>query len=362
MAMKNQYKVIGVMSGTSLDGIDLVYVELIYENKHWKFNILEAETIEYSQLWKERLEKALLLDKKQILQLDERYTVHLASVIRQFIEQYNLKCIDAVCSHGHTVFHRPDLGYTVQIGNMPILADLLQQKVVCDFRVEDVSLGGQGAPLVPIGDRLLFGEYQACLNLGGFANISFDNEQSRVAYDLVPVNVLLNEQAQKEGKAYDKNGLWAERGKVDDNLLQELNSLEYYRELPPKSLGMEFVNTSVKPILEKYNLSVCDFLATLAEHIAMQIGNGIPLKNKSKVLVTGGGAHNNFLLYRIRHYSPELVFEKPKNLIIDYKEALIFALLGVLKLRNEVNVLASVTGAARDHSSGKIYDFFDEKQ
>jgi anhydro-N-acetylmuramic acid kinase len=238
------------MSGTSLDGIDLVYVELIYENKHWKFNILEAETIEYSQLWKERLEKALLLDKKQILQLDERYTVHLASVIRQFIEQYNLKCIDAVCSHGHTVFHRPDLGYTVQIGNMPILADLLQQKVVCDFRVEDVSLGGQGAPLVPIGDRLLFGEYQACLNLGGFANISFDNEQSRVAYDLVPVNVLLNEQAQKEGKAYDKNGLWAERGKVDDNLLQELNSLEYYRELPPKSLGMEFVNTSVKPILE----------------------------------------------------------------------------------------------------------------
>lgn len=361
--MKNQYHIIGVMSGTSLDGIDLAHVEFICENKHWKFNILEVETVQYSQMWKERLKQSVELDEKEIIHLNERYTVYLASVIKQFIQQYNLKYIDAVCSHGHTIFHRPELGYTLQIGNMPVLADLLQQKVICDFRTEDVSLGGQGAPLVPIGDRLLFGEYEACLNLGGFANVSFECEQQvRQAYDLVPVNVLLNEQAQKAGKLYDEDGLLAAQGKVNSNLLRELNSLAYYQQPPPKSLGIEFVNSFIKPVLKKYNLQAPDFLATLVEHMAIQIAEGVPLKNKNKVLVTGGGAHNSFLLHRIRHYSPGLFFEKPENLIIDYKEALVFALLGVLRLRNEVNVLASVTGAKKDHSSGKIYDFFEEKQ
>lgn len=359
---KHHYNILGVMSGTSLDGVDLAYIEFEFDvEKQWDFNIVVAETISYSGLWKKKLAEAITLNRTEIDKLDEQYTVHLASIIQEFIAKNNIKHIDAVCSHGHTIFHRPDLGYTLQIGNLPILADLIAQKVVCDFRVQDVLLGGQGAPLVPIGDKLLFSDYQACLNLGGFANVSYDNRlKYRIAYDICPVNVVLNDEVAVLGMSYDKDGLLAEKGTVNNQLLEELNAIDYYSLDAPKSLGIEFVNTFIKPIFAKYNLSVEDKLATMIDHIAFQINKGIPLKEGSKVLVTGGGAHNNYLLHRIRHFAPHLEFYKPVPHLIDFKEALIFGFLGLLRLRDEVNVLASVTGAKYDHSSGKIYDYFNK--
>ncbi|WP_090407671.1 anhydro-N-acetylmuramic acid kinase [Myroides phaeus] len=358
---KFQYNIIGVMSGTSLDGVDLVYVEFTCDSGKWSFKVLNAETVPYSEAWKTKLANAINLNREEIEHFDERYTVHLASVIREFIITHKIKEVDAVCSHGHTVFHKPDLGYTLQIGNLPLLSDLIEQKVVCDFRVQDVLLGGQGAPLVPIGDRLLFADYEACLNLGGFANVSYENNRGyRIAFDLVPVNTLLNAQMSKVGLEYDAEGHHASRGKVSQELLEELNALDYYKEKAPKSLGVEFVKTFVNPILSKFPLSMEDYLATLVEHIAIQTTNGLSLKQGSTVLVTGGGAHNNYLLHRIRENSPHLIFKKPDNLIIDFKEAIIFGFLGVLKIRDEVNCLASVTGAKYDHSSGKIYNFFEK--
>lgn len=362
MAMKKfQYNIIGVMSGTSLDGVDLVYVEFTCDNGKWSFKVLKAETVPYSESWKVKLANAINMNREEIEHFDERYTVHLASVIREFIIVNKIKEIDAVCSHGHTVFHKPDLGYTLQIGNLPLLSDLIEQKVVCDFRVQDVLLEGQGAPLVPIGDRLLFNQYDACLNLGGFANVSYENKMNyRIAFDLVPVNTLLNAQMNKIGKEYDEEGHCASRGRVNDELLQELNALDFYKTQAPKSLGVEFVKAFINPLLAKFNLTLEDYLATLVEHIAVQISRGLPLKKGSIVLVTGGGAHNKYLLHRIRENSPHIAFKKPDNMTIDFKEAIIFGFLGVLKLRDEVNCLASVTGAKYDHSSGRVYNFFDK--
>lgn len=359
--MKNsQYHVIGIMSGTSLDGVDLVYVTLSVKQNTWSFELVKGQTVAYSAEWRAKLKSALGLNKKGLDQLDEQYTVHLASIITAFIQENALETVDFVCSHGHTILHRPDLGYTVQIGNLSLLADLVQHKVVCDFRVQDVLLGGQGAPLVPIGDRLLFSEYTACLNLGGFANVSYENALNyRIAFDLCPVNVLLNEQANKLGLLYDPEGTKAQTGTVCQPLLEALNALDYYAKTPPKSLGVEFVGSNIQPLLALYPLCPEDYLATFVEHIAMQIAAGIQLPKQSKILVTGGGAFNTYLMSRLAFYAPSYVFVVPDPLVVNYKEALIFALLGVLKVRDEVNTLASVTGAQYDHSAGVIYTIFD---
>jgi len=359
--MKNsRYHVIGIMSGTSLDGVDLVYVTLSLQEGKWSFEMEHGQTVSYSDSWRNKLKTAIALNKEELDKLDEQYTVYLAQVITTFIQEHALETVDFVCSHGHTILHRPDLGYTVQIGNLPILADLIQHKVVCDFRVQDVILGGQGAPLVPVGDRLLFSEYEACLNLGGFANVSYENQLNyRIAYDVCPVNVLLNEQAQQCGLLYDDEGKRAKQGQVSLPLLEALNELEYYAKTPPKSLGVEFVMSHIKPLLSLYPHTAEDYLATFVEHIAMQIAKGIRLPQGATILVTGGGALNCYLMERIRYYAPFYQFEIPQSLLINYKEALIFALLGVLKVRDEVNTLASVTGAQYDHSSGVIYDVFD---
>jgi anhydro-N-acetylmuramic acid kinase len=250
------------------------------------------------------------------------------------------------------VFHQPSEGITRQIGNLELLAKIVKQKVVCDFRVQDVELGGQGAPLVPIGDRLLFSEYDYCINLGGFANLSFELKNQRIAYDICPVNIVMNRYAETLGVPFDNSGKIAQSGDVNAELLKVLNDLEFYKQEPPKSLGLEWVNEQVFPLIEVTNLRTEDVLRTFVEHIAMQIVDNI--EDSSKILITGGGAYNVFLMDRIRaNTNAEVIV--PESMLIDYKEALIFGFLGVLKLRNEVNCLRSVTGALRDHSSGKIF-------
>ena len=234
------------------------------------------------------------------------------------------------------------------------MAKILNEKVVCDFRVQDVILGGQGAPLVPVGDELLFSEYDFCLNLGGFANISMDLNNERIAYDICPVNIVLNYYVNSVGLEYDDKGQLASTGKLNTSLLNQLNSLEFYKETYPKSLGLEWVNQNVSPLINSFNLDIKDILKTVIEHIGIQISSEINKKNKSSVLITGGGVYNDYLVNRIKHYSQGRIVIPSKS-IIEFKEALIFAFLGVLKLRNEVNCLQSVTGASKNHSSGKIY-------
>ncbi|WP_338733141.1 anhydro-N-acetylmuramic acid kinase [Mangrovimonas cancribranchiae] len=352
--LKEDYNVIGVMSGTSLDGVDLVYVNFKVNDGIWSFNCLDKETVSYTKSWVQRLKNLTELSEKDLQQVDCDYTVYLAEIIDEFINKYKLKYIDAVCSHGHTALHQPHNGFTYQIGNKKLLAEKLNQVVVCDFRVQDVSLGGEGAPLVPVGDKLLFNDFDFCVNLGGFANISTKINNERIAYDICPVNIVLNYYVDQLGFAYDNQGKIASSGTVNKTLLEELNNLEFYKKSSPKSLGLEWVKAIFIPIVESYNLQVKDVLSTVCEHVAVQIAMAVNHKKCAKVLITGGGAYNTYLIERLKSMtSQEIVI--PKNVIVDFKEAIVFGLLGVLKLRNEINCLSSVTGAKYNHSSGTIF-------
>ena len=351
---KESYTVVGVMSGTSLDGIDLAHITFTLQNGKWVFKIGENETIAYPLPWLNKLKIAVGFSEDELMRLNEEYTDYLGSVIQSFIEKHQLSSLDAVCSHGHTILHQPQNGFTLQIGNLPKLAQLVGEKVVCDFRVQDVELGGQGAPLVPIGDRILFSDFDYCLNLGGFSNVSFEDDGKRIAFDISPVNTILNFYANTLGLDYDDKGQLARSGKLNEPLLTELNSLEYYQKPYPKSLGFEFVKEVVLPLMKAYSIPIEDSLHTFTEHVAVQIASALPVK-RGKLLVTGGGAYNDFLIERMKHFLPEIVITIPDSNLLEFKEALIFGLLGVLKLRNEINVLSSVTGALKDHSSGVIF-------
>ncbi|WP_298894630.1 anhydro-N-acetylmuramic acid kinase [uncultured Psychroserpens sp.] len=349
--IKSKYNVIGVMSGTSLDGLDLAYMTLMFK-EHWTFKIHKAETIPYSENWSKRLRHIVNQPREVIDAINLDYTEYLGEVIQKFITVNTIDHLDAVCSHGHTALHQPDNGLTYQIGNHPKLAKLIEQRLVCDFRVQDVELGGQGAPLVPIGDRLLFSKYDYCINLGGFANISSEIDNKRIAYDICPVNIVMNRYANALGYDYDDKGMIAKTGVLNQELLHNLNQIGFYKEKPPKSLGLEWVDNTISPVLEESTLSDADILRTFVEHIALQIASSV--NANTRVLFTGGGTYNDFLLERIINYK-EFELIKPSHDLIEYKEALIFGLLGVLKLRGEINCLSSVTGANNDHSSGEIY-------
>jgi len=342
------------MSGTSLDGIDLAYCRFFRSNDVlWNYEILESDTYAYPESWHIKLKEAINLSIDQLKVLDKNYTEYLSDVILRFLEKRSITSIDAICSHGHTIIHQPENGITLQIGNRKELAKLTDQMVVCDFRIQDVQLGGQGAPLVPIGDQLLFNEYDYCLNLGGFANISHQNSGIRIAYDICPVNIVLNHYVQKLGLDYDDEGKQAAEGEIDIQLLDKLNDLSFYRQDPPKSLGLEWVISKIYPLIDKSELKIKDILRTYVEHIALQLSNEI--KKESSVLITGGGTYNSFLINRLKAVC-EAKFNIPNDQLIDYKEALIFGFLGVLRLRDENNCLSSVTGAERDHCSGFIFN------
>lgn len=343
---------IGLMSGTSLDGVDLIYVK-IHLKEYSNFDILEKATIPYDTKWIDLLKDSINFNDKQLNSLDEEFGKYLGHLISGFVTGKQIENLDFVASHGHTIFHQPDKGVTLQIGNGQEIANIVNTKVICDFRIQDVQLGGQGAPLVPIGDQLLFSQYEACLNLGGFANVSFEQDHKRIAYDICAVNTVLNQYAQMMGYDYDDNGLMASGGVINSALLEELNALPFYKSGPPKSLGIEWVRNNVIPKIDKCLINHYDVLRTYVEHIAIQISSS--LEGIKNVLITGGGAYNTFLINRIKlYYHGEIIL--PEDSIIEYKEALIFSLLGLLKSQNKVNCLQSVTGAKKDHSTGRIFN------
>jgi anhydro-N-acetylmuramic acid kinase len=354
--MKSSTKsIIGVMSGTSLDGIDIAYVKITHETTYG-FEILSAKTIPYSKEWKTILKEGFHLSGEKLVELDASYGIHLGNIISKFIAENNIAKIDFIASHGHTVFHNPEKKYTLQIGNGPYIASVTGIKTICDFRVQDVALGGQGAPLVPIGDELLFSEYDYCLNLGGFSNISFHKNSQRIAYDICPVNIVLNNYVASLEMEYDDKGKLASEGTIEIDLLNELNSLPFYSSEKPKSLGYEFIVETIFPIIDKYSLDIKDILRTFVEHIAIQISKKIESDSSKKMLVAGGGAYNTFLIDRLQsHTKTKLII--PDETLINYKEALVFALLGYLKDEGKNNCLKSVTGASKDHCSGVVYEF-----
>jgi anhydro-N-acetylmuramic acid kinase len=356
ITMVNTYNIIGVMSGTSLDGLDIAYCNFIRKNNKWTFSIKAAETIKYSNTWKDKLKDIENSSALNLALLNIEFGKYTGDCVQNFIKRNKPKAIDFVASHGHTVFHQPDKNLTLQIGSGAAIAAQCKQNVVCDFRSLDVALCGQGAPLVPIGDELLFNDYDYCLNLGGFANVSFKQKNNRIAFDICPINIVLNMLVQKAGKEYDKGGMIAGKGKINDALLKKLNDLKFYQTKAPKSLGKEWVLKNIFPIIEKSKLSVEDALATFVEHVAIQINNSTSSNKKSTILVTGGGAFNNFLIQRITVHTKHQVIIPDEN-TINFKEALIFAFLGLLRWEKKENCLKSVTGASQNNIGGCIYQF-----
>jgi anhydro-N-acetylmuramic acid kinase len=350
---KNRYRVIGVMSGTSLDGIDIAYCEFNLIAEKWQYKIVTAETIPYNKTWLTRLKELHKQPAFVFPKTDAFYGKYIGQLINTFIAKHQLQ-IDFIASHGHTIFHQPDKGYTAQIGNGANIYAETGITTINDFRVVDVAMGGQGAPLVPIGDELLFNEFDGCLNLGGFSNISFKKEKQRVAFDISPCNMVMNPIANLVGLDYDDEGKLAAQGEINDQLLNQLNALPFYIKMPPKSLGIEWVTEHFWPVVKQYPIPPIDLLATLNKHIVQQIVIIIKANNLKKILTTGGGAFNKLMIDDINAQTQNALII-PDNLLVNYKEALIFGFLGVLRLIKTNNSLTHITGASKDSIGGCIW-------
>ena len=342
--------ILGIMSGTSLDGLDIAYCDIQGDS----FELIAAKTYPYSDEWVRWLSTLENATAYEYALINVELGHYIGQQVNLFREEYPGP-VDAIASHGHTIFHQPHLGLTTQIGDGDAIAAETRLPVVFNFRNLDVALGGQGAPLVPIGDRLLFGQYDACLNLGGIANISYETAGNRrEAYDICPCNMALNHLARRKKKAYDTNGLMARKGTVSHPLLAKLDTLDYYRHPLPKSLGKEWFVANILPLIDTDQLSVDDLLATTVEHIAHQVAGAVKGRGIGTMLVTGGGAKNKYLIARLQAQIPSCRLTVPAKEIIDYKEAIIFALLGYLRLNRQNNCLSSVTGAQKDNCGGDI--------
>jgi anhydro-N-acetylmuramic acid kinase len=355
------YKVIGLMSGSSLDGLDIAFVHLQENGGKWSYEILHADCYEYDSTWIARLKNAVDLTAMDYQLLHVEYGHYLGTQVNIFIEKNNLHHqVSLISSHGHTTFHLPQKLMTAQLGDGAAIAAETQLPVVTDLRAMDVALGGQGAPIVPIGEKLLLGDYTYFLNLGGIANISANINDSFVAFDVCAANRVLNMLAEEKGFAFDDDGKIAATGNINDELLQKLNELVYYKQPYPKSLANDFGIETVFPIIKAASLSVEDAMRTYVEHIVFQIKNAIPGQRStinSQLLATGGGAFNSFLIKRLKDVLLEINVEVfiPGENLVKYKEALIMALMGTLRWREEYNVLASVTGAKRNSIGGALW-------
>lgn len=345
------------MSGTSLDGVDLVCCDLTCgEDDRWEFHILAAQTFQFPETLTDHLHKSGTIPGSRLAQLDHDLGVFFADCINTFCIENTLEkaTISAIASHGQTVYHQPAKGYTTQIGNPAVIAVKTGIPTIGDFRTKDVLYGGQGAPLVPIGDQYLFGNHaQAFLNIGGFTNISFRKNDTVLAFDICPGNLPLNQLARSRNRSYDEGGKIAAQGELNYFLLDLLNSLPFYEQPAPKSLGTEWLEQDFYPLL-KFDKDIENNMATVVEHIAVQIGKTLNENQLESVMITGGGAKNVFLIDRLRrYYKGEVIL--PDSQLIDFKEALIFALLGALHLEGKPNCIASVTGASKDVCGGVLH-------
>jgi Predicted molecular chaperone distantly related to HSP70-fold metalloproteases len=356
------YKVIGLMSGSSLDGLDIAFVQLQENGGKWNYEILQADCYEYETTWTNKLKNAVGLNALNYQLLHTEYGHYLGRQVNLFIEKNNLyHQVNLISSHGHTTFHIPQKLMTAQLGDGAAIAAENQLPVVTDLRAMDVAFGGQGAPIVPIGEKLLLGDHTYFLNLGGIANISIHNNENVIAFDVCAANRILNMLAEEKNLSFDEDGRIAAAGNINNELLQKLNDLEYYKHPYPKSLANDFGIETVFPIIKQASLSIEDAMRTYTEHIIAQIRNAIVSCELSvvsgQILVTGGGAFNSFLIKRLKDILNEINIEViiPEENLIKFKEALIMALMGILRWREEYNVLASVTGAKRNSIGGALW-------
>ena len=353
---QKKFFAIGIMSGTSLDGLDIAYCSYIFKKNKWSFKFYEGETILYDELWKSKLSIAHTLPGAELMKLHSEYGKWIGKCCQAFIKRNGITKLDLIGSHGHTVFHQPQNNFTFQLGDGNAIYSTVGVPVIFDFRSLDVQLGGQGAPLIPVGDHYLFSEYDICLNLGGIANLSMEHKKKRIAFDVCFANMGLNFLMNTNGKNFDDGGALAKSGKVDGLLLKKLNSAyASFRQSRP-SLAREQFEQIFLPILIDTQSSLEDRLHSFSESIVCQIRDAIGEKKKvKKILVTGGGVKNKFLMARLKDVlNPKTKIIIPNDQLIDFKEAIVFGLLGILRKQNQKNVLKSVTHSRKNSVSGLI--------
>ena len=344
------YRALGVMSGSSLDGLDLALCTLRIRAGRWSFRIERARTFAYEEGLRSRLAQAMGGSAIELAHLDADLGDFNGRTGKRFLRGER---VDLIASHGHTIFHQPAKGFSTQIGSGSRIAAITGITTVCDFRSADIAHGGQGAPLVPMGEKLLFPGHKAFLNIGGICNISLHGARSVIGYDVCIGNQALNHLASEAGLPFDRNGDIARSGTVNQDLLKRLNALPFHRQRPPRSLGREWFEEAMRPLIQDSSMALADRMRTVTEHIAMQLAKALA-SAQGPVLATGGGARNSFLIGRLSALSRAPI-EVPSPEVVDFKEALVFALLGVLRLRGEANSLASVTGARRDSVGGAVH-------
>lgn len=356
MTLTGQWRVLGMMSGSSLDGLDLCLASFAETETGWTYALESSETVVYPVFLRQKLATAHELSALGLMQLDAELGGFFSVAVADFLRGKQAPLL--ISTHGHTIFHQPEGGFTTQIGGAARLAAQLRLPVVYDFRSADVGLGGQGAPLVPIGDALLFSDYTACLNLGGIANISFEHQNKRIAYDLGCCNMVLNAASQRLGHAYDAGGKLALTGVILPELLKLLWKLDFYQQAPPRSLGREHFETQLQPLLFNGHYALQDVLATWCAHLGEILGNELrKYPMAGSILVTGGGAYNDFLMEQLRKHS-SATFQLPPAELIEQKEALIFGFLGLLRYLRRPNVLSEVSGSSSSHCAGALIELF----
>ena len=355
------YRALGMMSGSSLDGLDIAFVEFEVSGSSWKYEFKATECVPYTDDWRGRLQNATRLSAFDYLQLHVDYGHYLGQKAKDFIAANGLEYkVQLIGSHGHTSFHSPKSRLTHQLGDGASIAAETGINVVSDLRSMDVAHGGEGAPIVPIGEKLLMPDYNLFLNIGGIANLSF-NQVPFIAFDVCPANRVMNFISQQKGLAYDEDGRLAASGSIHTPLLMQLNELDYYQSSYPKSLSNSFGDEMIIPIIQSYHLSHEDALATYCEHISQQVKRAIAnhlnwnADQKPRILVSGGGSFNSCLLSRIRFYNPQIEWFIADNQLASFKEALIMAFIAVLRWREEENTISSVTGAKRNSIGGAVW-------
>lgn len=350
--IQRSFIAIGLMSGSSLDGLDIACVQFEFINTTWEYKILHCSCIPYPQFLYEQLIQARNISSIELYRLHSRLGTYFGQCVTDFIKKNQITNIDLIASHGHTIFHEPHNNVSVQIGCGAAIAASSGIKTVCDLRSSDIAYGGQGAPIVPIGDRLLFNTFDAWINIGGICNITLKKDANTfIAYDIGVANQILNYYSKQVGKEYDENGTIAASSTINKELLEALNQIDYYNQVPPKSLDNGFRHEIIS-LIDRYTISVQEKIATYTYHIALQIA--AQCKNIKQVLVCGGGAHNTFLIQTIKAHTTATIV-CPDATLIDFKEAIVMAFIGVLRICEIPNVYASVTGASNDSCNGAIY-------
>lgn len=341
---------LGLMSGTSLDGIDIALCQFDTEN-YSNFDIVEAKTFKYTDNLEKSLRYSTQLTAIEYVRLHRELGFFYGQLCKDFLKG---RKVDFIASHGHTSVHLPNQKVNFQLGDGASIASASGFPVICDFRSIDICLGGQGAPLVPIGDYFLFPQYDALLNIGGFSNITIKKDNKIKAFDVCPANFALNYFSQKLNLKFDEDGNLGIQGATNQDLLTKLNNLEYYKLPAPKSLSDHWFYEVFLPKINMFDIPTIDILRTLYEHISQQIANTFNNNSIKKIIITGGGALNKFLVELIKNKT-HISIDIPNKKIIEYKEALIFAFLGLLRWQNKNNCLKSVTGAIKDNIGGAIY-------